>query len=123
MLRLCHINQNVVNNFLELVCEENKQYVLKLFDNIWPRLTIRQKISKSLLYQYSLHGQLEIKMHMTKEEWAHMLGISRASLSRELMRMKKENIITFDRHTVVIKSIYSMKRILSIEGSQGHEEK
>ena len=37
---------------------------------------------------------------MTKEELASMMSLNRPSLSRELMRMKREGLIDYDKNSI-----------------------
>ena len=43
-----------------------------------------------------------IFMNMSKKEWADKLGVQRPSLSRELMNMKKDGLIDYDRKNIKI---------------------
>jgi Mn-dependent DtxR family transcriptional regulator len=42
---------------------------------------------------------------MTKKEWADKLGVQRPSLSRELIKMKDECIIDYEKDIIFIKDL------------------
>lgn len=64
--------------------------------------TIRQQICEFLYNEYISSGQKIIKLGMSKKEWADKLGVQRPSLSRELIKMKEEGIINYDKDTISI---------------------
>ena len=45
-------------------------------------------------------GSNKVILNMTKEELASMMSLNRPSLSRELMRMKKEGLIDYDKNSI-----------------------
>jgi Mn-dependent DtxR family transcriptional regulator len=49
---------------------------------------------------------------MNREEWAERLGVQRPSLSRELIRMKEEGIINYDRCNIWINDIGLIQKYL-----------
>ena len=66
-------------------------------------------ICEFLLSEYKKQNSLEIKLNMTKQALADRFGVQRPSLSRELIKMKNENIINFDRKTITILDIDEIK--------------
>ncbi len=69
------------------------------------KITIRQKII-ALLSQYrSKFGRSEFTLPFNRENMAKYLGIDRASLSRELSKMKHEGLIDYRKDTFMIKKI------------------
>ncbi|MDD4504112.1 MAG: helix-turn-helix domain-containing protein, partial [Clostridiaceae bacterium] len=74
--------------------------------------TIRQKICESLYDEYMKQKQLTINLQMNRNEWAERLGVQRPSLSRELIKMRKEGIIDYDRLVIHIKDIDSILKYL-----------
>ena len=51
-------------------------------------------------------------LEMNKEEIANFIGIPRPSLSRELIKLRKEKIIDFDRNNITILDIDKLEEIL-----------
>lgn len=113
-----HINKAKVT----LLLQDNQDFLvsfLKLLSNKAMLLSqkLRQVTSKSLksmiyeflLSEYKKQNSLEIKLNMTKQALADRFGVQRPSLSRELIKMKNENIINFDRKTITILDIDEIK--------------
>jgi CRP-like cAMP-binding protein len=73
--------------------------------------TIRQKVLEYLYGEHLRQKSLEIRMDLSKKELAERLGINRTSLSRELDRMRKEDLIDFDRNSITIKDIEAVSGI------------
>lgn len=46
---------------------------------------------------------------MSKKDWAEKLGVQRPSLSRELIKMKEEGLIDYDKEKIFIKDINAIK--------------
>jgi CRP-like cAMP-binding protein len=72
--------------------------------------TIRQKICEFLSNKYVKSGQEKIALGMSKREWADKMGVQRPSLSRELIKMKEEGIIDYDKDTIIIMDLESLER-------------
>lgn len=64
--------------------------------------TIRQKICEFIYGNYQVSNNLTIKIDMSKKDWADKLGVQRPSLSRELIKMKEEGIIDYDKDSIKI---------------------
>ncbi len=73
--------------------------------------TIRQKVLEYLYGEHLRQKSLEIRMDLSKKELAERLGINRTSLSRELDRMRKEDLIDFDRKSITIRDIEAVSGI------------
>ena len=56
---------------------------------------IKQKVADYILQEYKSQKQLIVNLKMNKEEIANFIGIPRPSLSRELIKLRKEKIIDF----------------------------
>lgn len=62
--------------------------------------SIRQKIIHYLFQAYKKQNSLYIDVSMSRNDWAEMLGVPRPSLSRELIKMKAQHLIDFDKSTI-----------------------
>lgn len=110
VLYLCQHDVGFLTEFLQLISKKAitltgkiKQVTLK---------TIRQKICEFLLDAYHKQRKLTIHLKMSKKEWADRIGVQRPSLSRELMKMKEEGLIDYDRHCIDIKDLNGIKKYL-----------
>ena len=100
---LCQLDPKFMLEFLNTV--SNRAMVLNSKLKEITLKTIRQKISEFLLFQYNKTHNAEINLGMTKKDWADKLGVQRPSLSRELIKMKEEGIIEYDKDIITIVDI------------------
>ncbi|HCW03236.1 MAG TPA: hypothetical protein DGK91_01070 [Clostridium sp.] len=105
---LCQKSSSFLNQYLRTLSNRAvnlssklKQVTLK---------TIRQQICEFLYNQYKKSGQNIIKLDMSKKAWADKLGVQRPSLSRELIKMKEEGIIDYDKDTISILNSSALKK-------------
>ena len=101
VLRLCQSNINFLTNFLRDI--SIKATILTNKIKGISQKTIREKIIDFLNYEYYLQDSHKIQLRLTKKELAEKLGIQRTSLSRELNKMREEDLISFDTHSITIK--------------------
>ncbi len=107
---LCQTNTEFLNEYLKIV--SNKAMVLSSKLNEVTLKSIRQMICDFLLAEYQNQKMTKIKINMTKIEWADKMGVQRPSLSRELIKMKEEGIIDYDRNTINIKDLDLLKEFV-----------
>lgn len=93
-------DNDLLQNFLALLSE--KAYEMNLKSKLLSQDTIRDKILFWLQQQKITQKSNEIQMNMTKEELANILFVQRPSLSRELINMRDEGLIQFDRRTITL---------------------
>lgn len=100
VLKLCQIDENFLSEILRSI--SNKAIIISNKIHDISLKTIRECIVDYLNYEYNRQNSYTINMSLSKKEWAEKLGIHRPSLSRELMKMKQENLIKYDRNTITI---------------------
>lgn len=103
ILHLCQEYNTFLIEFLRFLSGKSVTLSNKL-DEISLK-TIRQKICEFILLRYKEDNKMKIKLNMSKKEWAEKLGIQRPSLSRELIKMKEEGLIDYDKHYIYIKNL------------------
>ncbi len=96
----CH---KFMENFLELL--SNKLLILNKKVKMLSLESIRKKIENFLMEEYKKQRSNIIKVSLSRKEMAEQMGIQRPSLSRELIKMRKEGIIEFDKKAITIKDI------------------
>ena len=64
--------------------------------------TVREMITDYLAHQAKLQKSRRVVLGMSKKELAENFGIQRTSLSRELNKMRKDNLIEFDSASITI---------------------
>ena len=74
--------------------------------------SIKHKVADYLLEKINEADSNTIKLNGSKEEIAGFLGIPRPSLSRELINLRDENIIEFDRRSIRILDINKLEEKL-----------
>lgn len=99
MLNIMKYNSKFAENMLELLSQ--KIVILNRKINLIELDTIRRRICKILLDNYKNNGSLSLQIK-SKKEMAKDLGIERPSLSRELIKMKNDNIIDFNLKEIKI---------------------
>ncbi|MBC8059035.1 MAG: Crp/Fnr family transcriptional regulator [Clostridiaceae bacterium] len=104
---LCQLDPKFMLEFLNTV--SNRAMVLNSKLKEVTLKTIRQKISDFLLLQYNKTEKVEINIGMTKKDWADKLGVQRPSLSRELIKMKEDGIIDYEKDIIIIKDIDALE--------------
>lgn len=100
VVKLCQNNTVFLYEFLRTLSNRAVNLSSKLKEVTLK--TIRQKICEFLFFKYKQSNSLKIKLEMSKKEWADKIGVQRPSLSRELIKMKEEGLIDFDKDTVTI---------------------
>lgn len=103
VLKLCHLNNDFLMSFIQAI--SNKTQILTNKIKSITMKTIRQCIIDFLAYEYYSQKSNKILLSMSKKEMAERFGIQRPSLSRELNKMRKDNLIEFDSKSITIKNL------------------
>ena len=101
----CH---KFMENFLELL--SNKLLILNKKVKMLSLENIRKKIENFLMEEYKKQGSNIIKVSLSRKEMAEHMGIQRPSLSRELIKMRKEGIIEFEKKVIIIKDMKALSK-------------
>lgn len=110
IIRLCYSNINILENFISLL--SNKIVVLNNKIKSISFRSIRQKVADYILNEQKRQKTNEIKLASTKEEIATYIGIPRPSFSRELISLRDEGIIEFNRSYIIILEEEKLENIL-----------
>ncbi|KYH29437.1 MULTISPECIES: Crp/Fnr family transcriptional regulator [Clostridium] len=110
ILKLCSSNSTFLNNFMKVL--SNRILTLSKILRDLSYQTIRQKISSFLLNEYKNKKSLTITLNGSRQEMADQFGTTRPSLSRELIKMKEDGLIDFDRKTITILDIEALEETL-----------
>lgn len=102
-------------DFLEMFLNDlsNKIFVLNKSITNLTFNNIKQKICNFLITEYKIQNSQTIKLKMTKEKIAESLGITRPSLSRELINMKNIGLIDYSRSHIKILNLQEIENILA----------
>lgn len=110
IIKICSLNDILLNNFMELLSNKilllNKKIKNLSFD------TIREKICSYILEEYQKQKRKDILLPFSRKEMADILGVQRPSLSREFAKMKDDGLIDFTKNKIVILDINSLEDYL-----------
>lgn len=107
IIRLMSYDERIIDNFMRVLSNR----ILMLSDRITNLSydTLRKKIANALLFQYNKQKSKTIILPYSRKKMAELLNIPRPSLSRELIKMQEEGIITFHRNKVEILDLKSLE--------------
>lgn len=100
VLQLCQNSQTFLIRFLRCISEKTTILTNKI--KAVTMKSIRESLVEFLNDEYHIQKNKKVHLSMTKKELAERLGIQRTSLSRELSKMKKDGLITYDAHAITI---------------------
>lgn len=110
-IKFCTSHQDFLEMFLNDL--SNKIFVLNKSITNLTFNSIKLKICNFLINEYKLQKNENIKLKMTKEKIAESLGITRPSLSRELINMKNMGLIDYSRSHIKILDLEEIENILT----------
>ncbi|WHH58084.1 Crp/Fnr family transcriptional regulator [Petroclostridium sp. X23] len=110
ILKFCSLNIRFLNNFIGSLSDKILLLNKKLKSLSYH--TIRQKVASYLLEEYGTQNKSFITLTLSKKQLAEQLGIPRPSLSRELINLRDEGIIDFDRNIVKIIDVNVLEECL-----------
>lgn len=109
--QVCSWHQQLMLNLMRII--SNKALFLNRKVNYLSIKSMRAKLSKLLLeFSKDQNGKM-IHMPFNRNEMAEFLNVSRPSMSRELARMKKENLIDYHQNTFKILDLDQLKELAS----------
>lgn len=108
--KLFSFNDKILENFLMLLSDKvvmlnNKIKSISL-------KSVKQKVVDYILQECINQKSNIIKLKSSKEEIASFIGVPRPSLSRELIKLRDENLIKFNRNTIEILNGDKLEEIL-----------
>ncbi len=105
--KVCPWHRSLIENFLKLLSQ--KALMLNKKVKYLAIKGIRGKVSTYLYEQYEITGSSNIVLNLNRNGLADFLSVSRPSMSRELCRMKEEQIIDFHLKSFNILDIKALK--------------
>lgn len=110
-IKFCTSHEDFLGMFLNDL--SNKIFVLNKSITNLTFSSVRQKICNFLITEYKLQNSENIKLKITKEKISESLGITRPSLSRELINMKDMGLIDYSRSHIKILDLEEIENILT----------
>lgn len=109
ILKLCQTSESFLLSFLQSL--SSKALILSDRITSLTMKTLRQCIIDFLLFEYYSQGSSGIKLNLTKKDLAEKLGVQRSSLSRELNKMRNDDLIEFNTKYIFIKDIDVLNKL------------
>lgn len=110
IIDLCFKNVRFLNNFMEMLSEKIIELNKKIKDS--NLITVKQKVVNFILEEYEKQMSNKININMSKKELSEILGVPRPSLSRELIFLRENNIINFNKDNIEILNLIELKEIM-----------
>lgn len=107
IINLCAQHPLVLKNFVENLSNRILMLNKKIRDLSFE--TLRQKISTFLIEEYKKQNNFLLRLTLSKKTLAEHLGVQRPSLSRELIKMRDEGLIKFNKDTVEILDLKALE--------------
>lgn len=103
IVKLCMLNAEILTNFVTVLSRR----ILMLNERLsnLSQDTIRKKIASFLLSEYRKQKSTTILLPYTRKKMAELLNVPRPSLSRELIKMKEEGLLDFNKNEIYILDI------------------
>lgn len=110
VIRLMNKDDRVLSNFVSVLSNR----ILMLNDRITNLSfdTIRKKIAHILLSEYRKQNSNYLILPFSRRKMAEILNIPRPSLSRELIKMKVDKIIDYNKNKITILNLESLEESL-----------
>lgn len=100
----CEHHQQLIKNMLEILAEKNFEITRKA--HILSSTTLKEKIAVWLLE--SMENNV-VNTNMNREQMAAYLGVTRPSLSRELMKMQRQSMIDVTKEGIRILDVEKLE--------------
>lgn len=95
--RKCDTHMQFYSNLIKLLARRSASLITKI--NHLSQRSIREKLLSYLKTEEIKQGGGYIKLHFDRQQLADYLCVDRASLSRELSKMKEDGIIDYNKNT------------------------
>lgn len=112
-------NPNLRMQFMKLAAYNNQRTQAKFTDLMMYEKTgalcsvlIRLANSYGMIHD---QGHIHIDLRLTHQEIAHIIGTSRETVNRMFTELKKQNLVTMDRNSLIIHNIDALKKELHCE--------
>lgn len=109
--KMCVGHKQLMINMLEIV--SNKALGLNRKVNYLSIKSMRGKIAKFLMEEYTRRDKAMFEIGFNRNELAEFLHVSRPSMSRELSRMKDEGIIDYHQSTFKVIDVQALSDFAS----------
>ena len=92
----CAFHQTLIENMVRIIARKNRELMRKI--EVVSKKTLREKILSYLSIQSQAQGSRSFEIPLGRMEWAEYLCADRSALTRELVKMKAEGLIDYQRN-------------------------
>ena len=92
----CKFHHRLIENMVHIIANKNRDLMRKM--EVISKRTLREKILGYLSIQAQLHDARYFEIPLGRVEWAEYLCADRSALTRELVKMKEDGLIDYDRN-------------------------
>lgn len=110
ILKLCLKEPDILENFMNLLSD--KVFMLNAKIKSISFKSLKQRVINYIIERSRVQNSLIIKLNESKEAIAASLGIPRPSLSRELIRLREDKLISFSRDQIIILNLKDLEEEL-----------
>ncbi len=106
----CDFHKQIIKNLVIMLAEKNLIQNTKI--DYLSKKSIRDKLSFYLFSESSKARGNVLYLNLNREELADFLGVDRSALSREMSKMKAENLIDYKKNKIEILDLDELFHIL-----------
>ena len=92
----CQFHHRLIENMVRIIADKNRELMRKV--EVVSKRTIREKLLAYLSIQAQVQGSRYFEIPLGRVELAEYLCVDRSALTRELVKMKEDGLIDYDRN-------------------------
>ena len=92
----CQFHHRLIENMVKIIADKNRDLMRKV--DVVSKRTIREKLLAYLSIQAQVQDSRYFEIPLGRVELAEYLCVDRSALTRELVKMKDEGLIDYDRN-------------------------
>ena len=92
----CRFHHQLIENMVRIIADKNRDLMRKV--EVVSKRTIREKLLAYLSIQAQVQGSRYFEISLGRVELAEYLCVDRSALTRELVKMKEDGLIDYDRN-------------------------
>ena len=92
----CQFHQRLIENMVRVIADKNRELMRKV--EVVSKRSIREKLLAYLSIQAQVQGTRYVELPLGRVELAEYLCVDRSALTRELVKMREDGLIDYDRN-------------------------
>ena len=94
--RACRFHHQLIENMVHIIAQKNRDLMRKV--EVVSKRTIREKLLAYLSMQAQLQNNRYFEIPLGRMELAEYLCVDRSALTRELVKMKEDGLLDYDKN-------------------------